>query len=580
MGWRLSAVGFAAALALVACGGPSPKLAIEISSPNDTVYTNAEVTIQVAVRGDKPNKVELLRDGEVMARLTAPFQYVWDTTSDAEGTYELTARAFKEGEKFESTVPRTVIVDRTPPAIATRTPEIGDTNVYLHDDIVAVFNEPLDPKSVHEGSVLIQQPWMAQSLPVEFTLSQDAKTLTIRFAGEVSTPQMLTVDLSTVRDRAGNDLGTEPDLWEFRLPEWYLNADGLTNPAFVNAGLPEVAMSPDGLYLAYAKMDAGWISSYVMRERVKDYEVVGEFAADVTYDHRLYDLRADSQGRLLVVHTAYDRMMWTETSEILLYEEGSWTSLGYPSAPGITYPVYSYNTELGFDANDNPLAVFTQFDGSVYNVYVMRHDGTQWSLVGAALSAFAGSTSAGNPDVAISESGNIGVVFYEYNGSMNTMVFTEWDGSSWSPYWYTSYYGYGAYNPKLAYDGDAVRIAWEEYNGTTNIVVTLSEGPWGLYWLPPVSYAGYGVSLHGILVDRLGEPMTIFRGYTGVGEELFLAHWQLGTWQIDPVGILDPGNKYVNFTSATTDSFGNPVLGFYEQAGPENYVFVETLNRF
>ena len=83
-------------IVLAACGGSPTPPTVNISSPSVQVYTKASVTIQVAVTGE-PNTVELLKDGVLLATLIAPYQYIWDTTGEPEATYNLTARASKNG---------------------------------------------------------------------------------------------------------------------------------------------------------------------------------------------------------------------------------------------------------------------------------------------------------------------------------------------------------------------------------------------------------------------------------------------------------------------------------------------------
>src|SRR5262245_58500120 len=99
--------------------GTQGPLEVTISSPTETVYTRGAVTVQVVVLGGEADRVELLRDDDVLVTLSMPYQYTWDTTGEDEGAHALVARAHRETEAYDSGA-RTVVVDRTPPTLVDR----------------------------------------------------------------------------------------------------------------------------------------------------------------------------------------------------------------------------------------------------------------------------------------------------------------------------------------------------------------------------------------------------------------------------------------------------------------------------
>lgn len=99
-------------LVLMACSNPSTlnpnpnpnELSVNISSPSGAVYTNGSINIQVVV-GGTPDTIELLKNNQVLVgNLTAPYSYTWDTKSEAEGVYELIARASAGGKTVDSEI--------------------------------------------------------------------------------------------------------------------------------------------------------------------------------------------------------------------------------------------------------------------------------------------------------------------------------------------------------------------------------------------------------------------------------------------------------------------------------------------
>ncbi|RYG20402.1 hypothetical protein EON82_20275, partial [bacterium] len=85
-------------------------------------YTRGPLLLQFTVEGGAAEQVEILKDTTVLVKPTgSPYSFTWDTTSEAEGTYQLSIRATRGGAVFTS-APRTVIVDRTAPTVASFLP--------------------------------------------------------------------------------------------------------------------------------------------------------------------------------------------------------------------------------------------------------------------------------------------------------------------------------------------------------------------------------------------------------------------------------------------------------------------------
>jgi hypothetical protein len=97
-----------------------PKAEVRLITPSETAYTNGTLALQLEVTGTPPDNVELLLDdAQVLAELTPPYTFQWDTTSVPEGQHYITGRAYVAGKVFTSAA-REVVVDRTPPQLASR----------------------------------------------------------------------------------------------------------------------------------------------------------------------------------------------------------------------------------------------------------------------------------------------------------------------------------------------------------------------------------------------------------------------------------------------------------------------------
>jgi hypothetical protein len=202
-------------------GGGGGPVAITIVSPTSPAYTNKAVTIQVSVTdtGGASHDVRLLKNGTMLADLGAPpYSYDWDTTREAEASYQIVAQTTAGGQTIAS-APVTVVVDRTPPTIVSKTPDSGASNVTLTDPIQIVFSEPLAPDSVAGGAVALALAGAPAGATV--SLGADGKTVTVALADRsaLALPGSMTEIVSTsITDLAGNAFGGA--MWSYAVPLW------------------------------------------------------------------------------------------------------------------------------------------------------------------------------------------------------------------------------------------------------------------------------------------------------------------------------------------------------------------------
>jgi hypothetical protein len=228
---------FALVIGLVGCTGTGD-LSVDITSPNTTVYSNGDVTVQVAV-GGAPDSVELRVDGALLVALSAPYAYTWATANHEEGTYELTAVARSGGRSVTST-PRTVVIDRTRPTVTERTPVPNGTNVWHADPIRVRFSEPL------RASVVLERVGGA---PIASTLElrNDGTSLTILVTESIAVPADVRLSLSdAITDLAGNAL-VAPEPWTWNLPFWqWVGGERLVVEPELIPTSSVLALMPDG----------------------------------------------------------------------------------------------------------------------------------------------------------------------------------------------------------------------------------------------------------------------------------------------------------------------------------------------
>jgi Bacterial Ig domain/Bacterial Ig-like domain len=211
MNFKTMLLFIALASSLIACpDNPAPinitPPTVSITSPDTSIFTKGSLTVQLAVTGE-PTSVELLKDGAVLATLSAPYTYTWDTTSEAEKAYSITAKASKTGTADVVSAARQITVDRTAPIVAFQVPTAGATSVQLSNDIALTFNEQILSSSITDTTVKLEVDAFPTALPLTrtATLNSVGTKLTVKATSTPTTyPAPMNVVLNGVTDLAGN----------------------------------------------------------------------------------------------------------------------------------------------------------------------------------------------------------------------------------------------------------------------------------------------------------------------------------------------------------------------------------------
>jgi hypothetical protein len=218
---------------------------VTIATPSATSYVSTQtIPVQVSAIGALPSSVDLLLDGATIATIGSPFEYTLATSSLSVGTHALVA-AGHFGATTVDSAPRAIVVDRTAPTIATRTPASGASNVHVADPIVVQFSEPVLASSVTGSAVTLT--YAGGTIGYSTSLSTDGKSLTIVPASPTDGGGSFALTLtSAITDLAGNALSSGPLSWSWTSPQWLTYA-APTLPTYTST----TAFSADnGLYLS------------------------------------------------------------------------------------------------------------------------------------------------------------------------------------------------------------------------------------------------------------------------------------------------------------------------------------------
>jgi hypothetical protein len=213
--------GIDATTPLADAGAPdaAAALAVNITSPSATTYVSSQtLPVQVSATGGVPSTVDLLVDGSVVATIGSPFQYSLGTSSLAVGTHALVAQGHF-GPTTVQSASVSIVVDRTPPTIASHTPANGATIVHVADPILVKFSKAILASTVSGSAVTLT--YNGQSVGYSTSLSPDGLTLAITPSQPTDGGGSFALTLtSSITDLAGNALSSGPLSWSWTSPQW------------------------------------------------------------------------------------------------------------------------------------------------------------------------------------------------------------------------------------------------------------------------------------------------------------------------------------------------------------------------
>ncbi|MEM9073076.1 MAG: Ig-like domain-containing protein [Myxococcota bacterium] len=332
--------------------GSSEVSVLRTAPSSDSFYTNSSVSFQFTVEPTVVDGVELLVDGAAFADLVPPYSYVLDTTSLSEGAHEVVAQAVASGASGSS-IPMTVIVDRTPPRVVAESPTRSSTGVWIPSGVSIQLSESVDPDTLNDAAVTISASSDA-SLPKALSFGLENDQIDIEFA-DIPAPTTLSVAVNaSITDLAGNPLTA--DVWSYPIDLWTQIAGPAEVPTPARAEQPRrLAVSSDAglVCVTWARtMGSTPNQLFVSCSTGSAWdELDGPLNADPERSVTDAALTIDDDGRAVV--------FWTEFAELhgARWDGGSWERLGTVPVTGLRFRTA---IEAAVDSAGNPVvAVWT-----------------------------------------------------------------------------------------------------------------------------------------------------------------------------------------------------------------------------
>jgi hypothetical protein len=317
--------------------------------------------------------------------------------------------------------------DRAAPAVAGHLPITDATNVWWGDPIAVTFDEPIDPASVTDASLLVTGPGGGA---LTRTWSIAGNTLSVRLPQAPADPGAvrLTVTLSgQLRDPAGNFLQGAPVSWGFELPIWQEPAPAFTQG--IGAGMTlSHAVAPDGsISLAWQDTYASVTAPEVRRAAGGTWTNLGRPPARVGSAHGIgSSLAIDATGRLFVAYL--ERASLGPPSQVIVatHDGTAWAPLGGSLNADPTRD--ATGVVLRLDSAGQPVVLWAEPVGSARHLFAKRWNGASWDALGGEVPTDAARSATGW-SLAAGPAGALSLAFAD--GS--AVELQRYGGSSWSP---------------------------------------------------------------------------------------------------------------------------------------------------
>jgi hypothetical protein len=565
-----------------------------MSPSQGAAYVKDSVQLQVSVEGGA-DFVELLKGTTVLARLSGPsYQYTWNTTQEPEGDYQLMARAMLGSATFTSPA-TTITVDRTPPAVQTRTPEVGAANVPAHQTLQVSFSEALKASSVTDASVVVSAGGM--SIAKTLSLSPDGKTLTLTPTVALPVSSSVTISLGTptapLMDLAGNMLASST-VWAFSVPTW-LPLGGALSAVSGNTPAENVTMKVgvDGNpVVAWVEPDSGGVKNiYARRWSGTTWEALGDALSGVdgSTSADMPVLAITPENQLYLVWQEYQ----SNGTSINLYGKkwsGAWEAL--PAFDSLSGSNRRARPAITLASSNTPMLAATYYDGaanSVDSLFWLNPTYNAWSSQ-LSIQQPGGIHNVGGIQIATVAAKNADVVAYDaYSDAQAIRGIAVQKGPSSS-----SVLGGGvvtspakrtAILPSLALDGsDNPYIAWQECpDGSSQSGCGIYAAFWNGSWQmlgTLVSSGSTDGTAPSLIMGNDGRPIVAWSGFSSAERSISVSRWTGTAWQAmgEPLSAASGVSTAAFKPALALDKNGRPLVAWQESDGSVSNIYVYRYN--
>ncbi len=266
------------------------------------------------------------------------------------------------------------------------------------------------------------------------------------------------------------------------------------------------------------------------------------------------------------------------------YRGGSWTTpaslADIVSIDGHT----SVSPMVAMDNNGNAIIVWSQYDGSFYQVFKAEYRSGSWTFPASISDNISpDGTHTGNPQVAMSDDGTAVITWLQPDGSNQQVYRSTYDGSTWtnpanladniSPD------GQDASYAKVAMDasGNAI-IIWEQSDGSATQIFK-SEYRSGA-WTDPssltdnISPDGQLAGQPEVAMDNNGNAIITWTQYNGSNYLIYKSEYRSAAWANPLItDYISPDGQNAVYPEVAMDDNGNAIITWQQYDGTNTQIF-------
>jgi hypothetical protein len=287
-------------------------------------------------------------------------------------------------------------------------------------------------------------------------------------------------------------------------------------------------------------------------------------------------LALDASGNPVVAWTEWDGS--SNNVYVKRWDGTDWVQLG--GALDVNPAQNAISHSLALDSANRPVVAFFENDGTSFNIYVKRWDGTNWVLLGGALDVNLGEQ-AYDPSLALDASGNPVVAWHEHTpGQFDNIYVKRWDGTGWVQLGGALDVNVndGAALASLALDasGNPV-VAWTEWNSSSsNVYVKRWDGAG---WVPLGNELDISepqmAERPSLALDASGRPAVAWFENDGTSNNIYVKRWDGASWLLQGSELDIVLNQAAEFPKVAMDGAGYPVVVWQEQTGSARHIYVK-----
>ncbi len=473
------------------------------------------------------------------------------------------------------TAPSTPAPDTTAPSVSSTTPAAAATGVARNSSITATFDEDIFAITVDAASFTLAASSTSNTTAGSVSFDGASNVATFSPNDPLGLLTTYTATLTTaITDLSGNALAADYG-WSFTTADGAWGSAGqIESDSTGDARNPQIAINSSGNAIAVWRQSDGtrdniWAnrfngSSWGTAELIETNDLGRAWRPQIAID---------SSGNAIAVWHQFDGT-----------RDNIWANRFDGSSWGTAELIETDNTgdawvpQIAFDSSGNAIAVWAQYDGTRYNIWANRFDGSSWGT--AELIETDDNGRARDPQIAFDSSGNAIAVWDQYDGTRIYIWANRFDGSAWGTpeLIETDNPGPVGGRAQIAFDSNGNAIAvWYQHDGTRyNIWANRFDGSaWGSAEL--IEGGAENASFPQIALDSSGNAIAVWQQSDGTRDNIWANRFNGSAWgSAELIETNDTGrarNPQIAF-----DSSGNAIAVWRQDDGVRDNIWANRFN--